>query len=409
MVVKLANSTTPSLPAIVPLFDQSIGPWKSIIHWTELRLERESGKNRGYTKWIVPVTCERRASPDCRGKRDLIVLRGMGGIQMLTPECLTGKGNTYSGVCFPCVKVKEYPALAQGSYVCPGDDNKEGTLFKCGGCGKLLRRRIKEPKAFTGLCLSCGQRAAKRSKTVRSGENKGKIPFNCANCGEEAFARPQQHKSPKWRRLCPICQKPSGAPPPWGWNVVNEDSVLPLTKAHVYLSQRQFPRTEGGGTVKVQCVFPVPQNENGICGRVTKFNFKVLRREWKTATGYCSDHEISGRVDRARAYSIIQQLLLQAQKGKAPKSREEKLRERRAAVVNGLLKSITEKVLSRKKSGAAIEDMKSDDIASELNIGGATGGNVMMERLRRNEYSTTWQLLRRTIWDGGESWRLHEN
>jgi hypothetical protein len=319
MVVKPAPSISPSLSAIVPPLNQKIEPWKSIIHWTELWLERESGKNRGYTKWIVPVTCGRRTSPDCRGKRDVIVLRGMSGPDMLTPNCLTGRGNIFSGVCVPCLKMKEYPKLTPGSYVCIGDDNEDGTLFKCGGCGKLLRRRLKEPKAFTGLCLSCGQRAAKGSKTIPKGENQGKIPFDCANCGEEAFAWPHQHKSLKWRRLCPKCQKPSGAPPPWGWNAVNKDDVLPLTKAPVYLSRRQFPRPKGGGSVEVQCVFPVSENENGICGMVTGFNFKVLRREWKTATGYCPNHEISGRVDRANAYAIIQQLLSQAQNGNGQK------------------------------------------------------------------------------------------
>src|SRR5215212_2623600 len=102
LLVKPASSTPPSLPAIVPPFDTPIELWKSIIHWTELRLERESGKNRGYTKWIVPVTCGYQSSPDCRGKRDVIVLRGMGGTEMLTPDCLTGRGNIFSGVCLPC-------------------------------------------------------------------------------------------------------------------------------------------------------------------------------------------------------------------------------------------------------------------------------------------------------------------
>jgi hypothetical protein len=128
---------------IVPVRGESVEPWLSIVHWTELREVRGLGKNRSYTKWVVPVTCGRRASPECCGKRDVIVLRGMSGTEMLAPDCLAAKSNTYTGVCVPCLKVKEYPALAPGCYVCLDDDNKEGTLFKCGGCGKLRRRRIK--------------------------------------------------------------------------------------------------------------------------------------------------------------------------------------------------------------------------------------------------------------------------
>lgn len=320
VVGSVTNDTLAALRLIVPDQDEPLKPWGSIVHWTELYLVREPGKNRGYTKWVVPVTCGHRVSPDCRGKRDVIVLRGMSGTEILTPDSLTGRGNIYSGVCMPCLKVKEYPELSPGSYVCLGDDNEKGTLYKCGGCRKIRRRRIKEPKEFTGLCISCGQREAKGSQTIREGANKGKIPFNCANCGREAFAWPHQHKSSKWKRLCPDCQKPNGGPPPWGWNAVNKDDELPLTGAPAYLSQRKFPVPQNRGTVNVQCVFPVPGNTGGICGELTEFNFKVLRREWNNATGYCPSHEISGRVSRREAYAIIEGLKAQAQNGKGQKN-----------------------------------------------------------------------------------------
>jgi integrase len=95
----------------------------------------------------------------------------------------------------------------------------------------------------------------------------------------------------------------------------------------------------------------------------------------------------------------------QPQNDNGQKSREEKLRERRAAVVKDLLKRITVEVLRRKEEGAAIEDVKADEVARELSIGGMTGGNVMMQKLKYNGYSTTWPVLRRDIWDGGREWR----
>ncbi len=299
------------LRAIVPPRDEHLEPWDSIVHWTELRLKRDNGKNRIYTKWIVPVTCGRRASPDCRGKHDVMVLRGMNGTETLTPGCLTGKKSTYSSVCTPCLKVKEFPLLSLGSYVSIGDDNEDGTLVKCGKCKKTRRCRIKEPKKFTGLCTNCWKRAALGSETIGEGPNKGKIPFKCSNCGKESFAWPHQHKLLTWKRLCPDCQTHNGVSLVGGLNKVAEDDFLPSTQAPVYLSRRKGLTGNQLKHVDVQCVFPVPQNENKICGKETPFLFKALRRNWDDATGFCPDHTTSGRVKGKEGFRRIQSLLEQ--------------------------------------------------------------------------------------------------
>lgn len=316
----------------IPKEKYTIPDSRSIIHWDEIYktqvVVRRGCRKTPYTKWLVPVTCGRRVSPQCRGKRDVVVLRGMTGPEPLTPECLTSRGSTYSGICLPCLRTT-FPNLLNGSEVYVDDVTEEGVLVKCGECNALRRvRRISEPKKFTGLCLSCGVRAAVgvpdhnhpvngariySSRPVSEGPNKGKWPFRCTGCGSEAYAWSHQTRSRKWQGLCPGCRErmgytPRGGSPP----KVTEDDYLPLTGAPVFFSRR---KGKNGKLVPVQCVYPVAENEGRICGVEHDVNFKVLRRNWNDATGFCPKHEISGRLSRRDAYAAIQALQASALSG----------------------------------------------------------------------------------------------
>jgi hypothetical protein len=124
------------------------------------------------------------------------------------------------------------------------------------------------------------------------------------------------------------------------------------------------------------------------------------------ASSVCGNHwHARARLKKVERARLLKELSAQPQNDNGQKSPEEKVRERRAAVVKDLLDKITNEVLRRKGTGEAIENVKADEVARELSIGGTTGGNVMMQKLKYNGYSTTWLVLRRAIWDGGGEWR----
>jgi hypothetical protein len=176
---------------------------------------------------------------------------------------------------------------------------------------------------------------------------------------------------------------------------------LPLT--HAPILERV------GDMIKVQCLYPVSENEHRICGVASEINVKVLRHTWEYATGFCSDHHIARTRGRLEAYKqAIRALLARYQndngqkndgaekrgRGRTPKSDETK-----KAEVADKLRLIKEAVLAMKSAGRQRSEVTANAVAAVLNIGGVTGGDTMMRQVNKCDDNFTWPTLRDAIWD----------
>lgn len=306
---------------------------KATIHWQEIDSVIVPGKNRPYTKVVVPVTC-RVGRAGCFGKRPVMVLHGMSGSELLTPECLTAKGYTFNGVCWNCYKHERPPIqyLPNKAEIHWEDVNEEGTLVKCappeyGGCGRFARRHsLRDLKNYTGLCRSCGVRRATGSKTIREGPDKGKVRFNCENCGKLSAAPYSTRRYKNWSKLCEECRtdrSPSNSPRGKPRTIVVPYEFGPL-KARVI-------RLEGNHALVI-CPYPSCQEPEhwmrfgATRGKVGEQNY-----------GYCPSHNLSSRANRADIVALLQSKAQNGNEqkngsgkkrpGPGPKITDDKLRE----------------------------------------------------------------------------------
>ena len=72
------------------------------------------------------------------------------------------------------------------------------------------------------------------------------------------------------------------------------------------------------------------------------------------------------------------------------------------ADANQTLASIRREVLQMKAQNKPRSYATANRVAALLHIGGVTGGNTMMERIKNGGIQITWPELRDLIWDGGQ-------
>jgi hypothetical protein len=125
---------------------------------------------------------------------------------------------------------------------------------------------------------------------------------------------------------------------------------LPLTHAPILGRYKDM--------VKVQCLYPVSENERGICGVVHEVNVDRLRSTWEYATGFCREHHIARPRGNLEAYKqAIQSLLARHPKGNGQKNGGAGKRGRKLGnqqwdrkEFKGHLDVVLDKLLSRAKS-----------------------------------------------------------
>ncbi len=311
--------------------DEKLGDSKSVLHWRELYTERMPYEVKAKTKTFVPVSCG-----GCGRKRDIEVKWRINR-NTLSADCLAFRGQRYTGLCQKCSKQKplEKISLRNGAAIFLNElkdiddvahlrvrcDKGEEHIIKRRGRRRLHPSRYTEIiEEFSQDCKICAKKL--KAKTIREGADKGKVAFDCVKCGAPSAASYSTAHHPNWSKMCGSCRARLNAtknPHRKARKFLNNDN-FPLTGAPVLFEERE------GDNVPILCPFVLATGE--VCNKKHSLNFKVVRREWDKATGYCPEHNIfSGKARREEivafqneAREALTALQAQAQNGNGQKN-----------------------------------------------------------------------------------------
>lgn len=266
-------------------------PNGSIIHWTEMYQVRVP-----YPKACVPVTCGNPwGNPNCRGKRDVRVVRGLSEPVPLSPYCLSTEEQEFRGLCNSCFQRKNHAnqTLPSGTRVLWREMTAEGVPIICGKCGK--RWYLKNghyPYKGTGYCADCRNGRRSHDEVHPSGtiihwgrrhpEENTLVAITCHQCGNkeepEKFAWHSQVTDPNWSGRCTKCNRQI---PPHN-KLIHDELVASGSIIHWAERDPNDP-----SRVMVSC---------GLCKRAGKETKRLMHssayRKWKVSkrAGHCQEH-----------------------------------------------------------------------------------------------------------------------
>ena len=381
----------------VPETNQILPPWNSVIHWLEIYKAHVPSINRTYTKTYVPVTCGK-----CTITRPCLVHRGLERSGQLTQDCLSHRGETFTGLCQRCSrrKFRQNQEIPNGAWILWEEFNQENGLpFICAQCKEKLFIKRKGKlypssyidKNFTGRCFNCTHSCrtddidhlsgAKIRPSLRDPENKDKWGYVCLDCKRIAYTWPHVF-GPKWRGCCPECRD---------LRRIIEDVTQELTGSRILNSRRR------GNQVPVIC---------GLCGQENLFHIKRTRgRLGENFTGFCTKHT-------RREIALLLQSKSQTGNGQKNGSIEKRKAGRKTGSTTTdpkqTVDDIQSQVSSLKSGGYSYRDVTANLVASRLHIGGVTGGDTMMRRVNKG-FKIDWPALKEFLWNGGRVDQLEFN
>ena len=390
--------------ATFPNEDVTLKPGGSEVLWTKAhRIEIEENGRVERRRWCVPVICG-----GCRERRDVTVRRGLGEERELTADDLvldagaTGECALYCRDCWLQYFRRDL-SLPDGSEVFFSRWDLKGLPIFCGECQSEQTASVNRAASYEGFtlpCPGCGHligevehvsRAKIRwldRKPVRKYQQ-SKVAFICAHCDGKHYVFPENTKRDDWCGRSDECKR-----------IVNDKRIVEDKKSEVSNTWARFS-TEKDDMVTID--YEKCPHRPAIPHSQAVDNYKELL----AICPVCRQEAIREALRMVKTGGLA--ALRERTLGNAQKSREEKQRERREQRVATLLGRITKEILRRKAAGEVREEVTSDVVAMTLSIGGATGGNVMMERLRANGYRITWPILRGDIWDKGVPRQLQKN
>lgn len=258
--------------AIAPPAKEVVEPWRSIVHWPELFINRVHYDSRTELETYVPVTCGR-----CGVKRPTRVVRGLSAYLLSADSLSSRKGKVFTGLCRVCINLSRDYAhkndkaadekLPSGSIIHWTErERSRGVPVTCGGCGKKRFMLSPTREARTGLCIPCGRRRHTSDKQLASGsivhwaerdpDNSRRTMITCGGCGLKRFACPTK------TGLCWSCHRSAS-------RVKVEDEKLPSNSIIHWGERNPSNRkramiTCGGCGVKREGGIPKEKDRHGL-------------------------------------------------------------------------------------------------------------------------------------------------
>jgi transcription elongation factor Elf1 len=383
-----------------PKSEQELKPWRTIIHWPEIKHTYLTNVNKPYYQWRVPVTC------GVCGKRRECRLYRVTEVEVLSEENLADpKRYKYTGICRDKGHARKYfeDQVLPSSSIIYWSRRAEGEVpIRCGKCRK--ERFVKEAgghlsgkslsEEYKGYCQACakneriGDQVHPSGATIHWSERedstkrrKQKVAITCHSCNQRCFKWVNSHlTSADWMGLCSDCLSRRPSPKKF-----THDERLPSGSV-IHWSERAL---NNRNRIMVTCGLP-------NCGEKHLTHIQQTEgNRSKNFTGFCTKHTLAEIA-----------LLLQNNLRHGSEKKNDTTEKRRRGGQQGQQKFDRSMFLADTqkftvevwREKGVMDNVTSESVAQKLQIAGTTiSGKGLVARLRACGIKEPWPQYRERI------------